>query len=242
MAKQISVDIGNTRCKVGIFNKGRLEKNFIVEKHALPELIKSFRGHIILSSVAGDYKELCPVPDNVLCFFSSTPIPIMVDYETPLTLGLDRIAASVGAHYEFPANNSLIIDMGTCVTYDVIDKIGKFQGGAISPGFKIRMKAAAHFTNSLPDISSVHLKYQSKFPSKSTKKGLLKGIEQGLIYEINGFITNFKKEYDDPIIIMTGGDFAYFESYIKGFIFVRPEIVLTGLHKILEYNVIKKFF
>lgn len=164
-----------------------------------------------------------------------TPVPISLDYHTPETLGPDRIAAAVGAYELFPNVNSLIIDLGTCMTIDFISAEGVFGGGIISPGLKMRMKAMSSFTSNLPDISDEWMNIENNVIGKSTKECLLSGSYQGLLHEINGVIREFEKNFTTINVILSGGDAHFFESNLKARIFAGSKIVQTGLYRIWKY-------
>ncbi len=232
-------DIGNTRIKGARFEQGKLIDSFNWSaSHGFPaDLI--IEAPAIVSSVAKTSIEWKVFRQPPLIFDRQTPLPIQIDYDTPHTLGLDRIAGAVGAADEFPNEDVLVVDLGTCVNYDFIDRTGTFQGGVISPGFEIRMRAMHEFTGALPDIREEWHLVSSAIPAKSTKGCIKQGAFQALTFEIESFIRHFQKKSSSLTVILTGGDAGTFESYIKEPIFVRPKIVLQGLNKILAYNVAK---
>ena len=153
MAKKrnIAVDIGNTRIKSGEFEDGQLVKvehwDSLIQMHAIKkELVERW----IFCTVRGNRYEIEQVfqDSNFLYLDHKTSIPIRLDYKTPETLGMDRVAALVGAQTLFPNKNLLVIDVGTCNTYDVLSSAGVFKGGVIAPGFKMRMKSMNHYQKS----------------------------------------------------------------------------------------------
>lgn len=188
----------------------------------------------IVSSVQKNLSELRRIfrKESDIILDHTSKIPIQLDYETPQTLGPDRIALAVGANHLFPNQDNLIIDVGTCVTFDVIDQNRIFRGGTISPGLTMRMKAMAEMTKSLPDISGEWRTIKSQKYGKTTKESLLNGSFGGLINEINGMIEIVKKDFASINIILTGGDANYFDSRIKAHIFVGSKIVEIGLYRI----------
>jgi type III pantothenate kinase len=168
-------------------------------------------------------------------FITSTdPLPIEIDYETPNTLGIDRIVAAIGAKETFPNKNVLIIDLGTCITYDIVDEFGVFRGGVISPGLKMRMKSMHENTHSLPDISWDWAMYQGLGLGKSTKSCLARGTYQAIIHEIDGFIFDFETIFPKLTVMMTGGDHIHFESKLKEPIFADSNLILKGINRILK--------
>jgi len=191
----------------------------------------------ILSSVK-------PVDDEILRFLSGnfdlfieldhqTELPIKNLYETPETLGKDRLAAAVGANELFPNQNLLIIDAGTAITYDLVSEKNEFIGGNISPGLQMRFKALNHFTGKLPLVS-----YSDEFKDigRNTTDAIRAGVQNGILYEIAQTIELFNKNYQNLQIVMTGGDSIFFDKKLNYTIFVHFNITLIGLNRILEHN------
>lgn len=235
------VDIGNTKIKSAIFVDDRLKSRYTAS--TLEEIYGHYKGQDhswIFSSVRKSEEEIRNVCTQVdlMVLNKDTSLPIGVHYKTPETMGLDRIAAAVGANYLYPHENVLVIDMGTCITYDIVNRQGTFQGGIIAPGLKMRMRAMNYFTERLPDISSDWQNIPLNFGSvgKSTLEGLVKGSYEALLHEINGFIDGFQKEYSKLTVMMTGGDAVHFESNLKAHIFANFDLVLIGLNRILKHN------
>lgn len=195
----------------------------------------------ILSSVK-------PVDDEILRFLSDnfdlfieldhrTELPIENLYETPETLGKDRLAAAVGANELFPDQNILIIDAGTAITYDLVSEKNQFVGGNISPGLQMRFKALNHFTGKLPLVS-----YSDEFQpiGKNTTDAIRAGVQNGILFEIDQTIDLFNRNYQNLQIVMTGGDSIFFDKKLNYSIFVHFNITLIGLNRILEHNAKKK--
>ena len=194
----------------------------------------SYADKLLISSVRQNEPKEFP-QEKTAWLNSKTLLPISIDYQTPHTLGLDRIASAVGAWDEFAGKNSLIIDLGTCITYDLITRDGTFRGGAIAPGIMMRAKSMHQFTGKLPLIE-LKAAEPTHFPGKTTAESMRLGVLQGVFHEISGYIYQLEEEIEDLHVILTGGDTSYFETKIKAPIFVRPEIILTGLNRILLYN------
>ena len=238
-SEKLIIDVGNTRTKAAIF-EGRMLK----ELHHWPNDLETLRNNVnqlslptVISSVVHTNEDLIHEFDNnPLILSAKTPLPIQIDYDTPETLGIDRIAGVVGANAEFSGKDILLIDLGTCITYDYLTHEGIYQGGAISPGFEMRMGAMHHMTRQLPDIRKELENIEFQLPGKSTKECMRQGAEQGLLHELTGFMNSFRQKVANPTIVITGGNAQHFESYIKEPIFVRPEILLMGLNTILDYN------
>jgi type III pantothenate kinase len=175
--------------------------------------------------------------DQFLELDHRTELPIENLYETPETLGKDRIAAAVGANELFPDQNLLIIDAGTAITYDLVSEKNQFIGGNISPGLEMRFKALNHFTGKLPLVG-----YQDEFEpiGRNTTEAIRAGVQNGLIFEIAQTIDLFNRNYQNLQIIMTGGDSNFFERKLNYSIFVHFNLTLIGLNRILEHNAEKK--
>ena len=166
-----------------------------------------------------------------------TELPIENLYETPETLGKDRIAAAVGANELFPDQNLLIIDAGTAITYDLVSEKNQFIGGNISPGLEMRFKALNHFTGKLPLVN-----YSDDFETvgRNTIDAIRAGVQNGILFEIAQTIDLFNRNYQNLHIIMTGGDSYFFDKKLNYSIFVNFNLTLIGLNRILEHNAKKK--
>ncbi len=235
MESTYAVDIGNSRIKSAEFRGDVIGeiKYWDDVKDVLPEIDGR---RTIISSVRVDRSLLAKIfsKGNIILFDRETPVPISLEYDTPETLGLDRIAGVVGAYFLY--GPSLVIDMGSCITYDLVDSDGVFKGGVISPGVSMRLKSMNLLTANLPDVSENWESFNGDLPGKSTRNNLLHGAIDGVLSEIEGFIDRFQRKLGKINIVMTGGDSAFFESRVKAHIFVRPNLVLTGLNRILVYN------
>ena len=237
--RQIILDIGNTNVKSAISEDYQL-KDVLVWQN-ITELVqyilsKDF-SKVFISSVSGQESEIINIINGRISteiFNTMTPLPIKLHYDTIETLGVDRIAGVVGAFRQFPNANNLVIDIGTCITYDFISEQNIYEGGAISPGLRIRYKAMHEYTGKLPMIEAdAELE---NFIGKSTRSSMISGVLQGIVGEIEGFIHTYRGKYQNINVIITGGDSERFESLINTPIFVAPKLVLQGLNCILEYN------
>jgi len=162
-----------------------------------------------------------------------TKVPIINKYGTPKTLGLDRLAAVVGAAIHYPKQNVLVVDIGTCMTYDYIDKKKQYFGGNIAPGLELRLKAMHHFTAALPLVKR---KWNKKMLGNSTESALQNGAVWGIKLEIEQFIKTLTGKKGQLTVILTGGDASYFGEIIDSEIFVDSNLVLKGLNEIIAYN------
>ncbi|MEP0984517.1 type III pantothenate kinase [Ekhidna sp.] len=230
----ILVDIGNSSIKItevihGEFGETRKLDNLLELANSNDQI------PLMISSVKNIDLKVFGSRDVKLLLHNS-PMPITLDYETPETLGPDRIAAAVGANELFPKHNNLIVDLGTCMTIDLVDMSAVFRGGIISPGLKMRMTAMAKFTDKLPDISSEFGEINFNVLGKSTKECLYSGSLGGILNEINGVVRTLSKDFTSLNTIITGGDAHFFESKLKAHIFAGSKIVQKGLYRIWKYH------
>lgn len=236
--KSFGLDIGNTQIKIACWQDNQLEVVHRVKTLAEASdllLTQNFDAGII-SNVGiseSDLSAYLPLWGNPLVFTATTPIPLANQYQSPQTLGLDRLAAAVGAHALFPQDPVLIIDVGTAIKMDVVLPDQGFVGGYISPGIRIRFQSLHSFTNRLPLLEPET--YDSLI-GQTTKTCLLAGVMQGTLAEMEGMIQKFRAEHPFQVVF-SGGDAHFFESQIKTTKFTEPNLVLIGLHRILQHNV-----
>jgi len=237
----LAIDIGNSSVKIGRFAGEELEHpilNTSVEKLST-EIRNLNPDRVIVSSVgeASPQDQDHDFAKKYMTIFlqQDTPLPITIDYETPDTLGADRIAAVTGASVLNPDGDSLVIDLGSCSTYDIIENGKIFKGGIISPGKELRFKSMYHFTRNLPLLS--HNTGDVSFAGSSTDGAMKSGVINGMISEMESFISSYKELYPKIQVFMCGGESKFFENRLKASIFVIPELVLVGLNRILAYNI-----
>ncbi len=233
------VDYGNSSAKVAIFNKLQLvEKYTFTVMDELQLFLQQSRAeNLIISSVNTDSEKISSWAMNAKQKFILThnlPLPITLLYSTPHTLGVDRIAGVCGALQLFPGYNSLVIDMGTCITYDFIDSEGNYHGGGISPGLRMRFKAVHTFTARLPLVEPTD---KPELVGNTTETSIQSGVIHGLTAEIDGIIEHYRNKYPDLKVILCGGDAPFFENKLKASIFASPDLVLFGLNSVLIHNV-----
>ncbi|MEZ0539842.1 type III pantothenate kinase [Fibrella arboris] len=240
------IDWGNTRIKTGWFTSGTLLKTVTYESATdlRAALSPEPPQYVIASSTSRPASELRYLLDdfdggaNWLLFSAESSIPIQNNYQTPHTLGADRLAAAVGASALFPGQNCLILDLGTCITADFVSADNTFQGGLISPGLQMRLQAMHTFTARLPLLNNVP--DQGNWPSltaRSTSEALLSGALNGMAFELAGIIADYDNQCDDLRVIVCGGDGPLFINRLKPGIFAVPELVLQGLNRILLAHV-----
>jgi type III pantothenate kinase len=233
-------DIGNSTTKVAVFDKKKRITSFRTKDFTCERMQKKMSQYQINKAIICSVRV---IPEFIFDLLSvnipyvhvlshSSKLPFRIEYDTPETLGPDRIAASAGAYSLFPKEDILIIDAGSAITYDYL--IGKkYKGGNISPGLGMRFRALHKFTSKLPLISFAK-KYSS--PGRSTSEAITAGVINGIIYEINEYIRTFEKKHAGFKVILTGGDSEYLKEKIDFKITYLPDIVIDGLNYILEYN------
>lgn len=216
----LAIDIGNTRTKAAIFDGDTLVDSTIEPGHYFPFLYHwcaryGYTSVIISSTI--DYPEdvmqvLREKLPNLLWLDAQTPLPITNLYETPETLGKDRIAAVVGAYTQCPGKDILVIDAGTAITYELIDAQGRYLGGNISPGVQMRFDALNHFTDKLPLVAAEGRKLEI---GKDTETAIRAGVLEGVKHEMTGYITSLRAKYPGLFVFLTGGDRISFDTNIK---------------------------
>lgn len=239
----VCVDIGNTRIKCGIFSGYELLRVAYFERSERKVfkdwLTNHLPGNIILSNVGAPLEaEVRALMRGKTDFFldlnTHTPLPITNTYATPESLGKDRLAAVVGAYTLYPGQASLVVDAGTCITYDLIDDRGTFLGGNIAPGLYMRLQAMQQMTAGLPLADLV---WPEHWLGDSTEHALQGGALWGAIFELEGYLRKSRQQFPIINVLLTGGDSHFLAKKWKSRIFVHSNLVLHGLNKILHYNV-----
>lgn len=235
------IDIGNTQVKTAVFKDHTLIDKATFSKDELYSGLKNISiknkiTHTILSSVGKlDALELEKLQNLFPCLIlnSSTKLPFNNQYKTPHTLGVDRMALMAAAVDQYPDQNVLVIDAGSCLTYDFVSDQKNYFGGTISPGIAMRYKSLNDHTANLPKLSLVN-----KIPEKgdSTENAIHLGVINGVIFEIEGVINQYKALNQKLTVILTGGDTIFLAKNIKSTIFANPNFLLEGLNSILTYN------
>lgn len=227
------VDIGNTKVKLAFFNELEISEviSFDTEEEAWPYLknataliVSSVRNYSKPADFVGHFHQLGP----------DSELPFASEYKTPQTLGPDRLALAAAAVQAYPNDHVLVIDAGTCITYDLISK-GLYLGGAIAPGWNMRAKAMNQFTGKLPLVS--YTEEPLNFPGLTTEECLQLGVQEGFQLEIEGYIRKTAEQYSDLKVVLTGGDAKRFEMPSNYSIFADPNFLLKGLNFILQHNV-----
>lgn len=238
---KLIIDIGNTVAKLVAFDGDEPVEEVRTSNESLAALGAFAAKYAFTHGIVGAVREITPQAEErlqalhipLLRFTSSTPVPITNRYRTPQTLGSDRLAAAVGARSLKPGKDLLIIDAGTCVTYEVIDALGNYWGGNIAPGMHMRLRALHDFTAKLPLVEA-----EGAVPGMGydTDTAIRSGVLRGMKYEIEGYIRSMRAKYPKLLVFLTGGDKINFDTTIKSIIFADKFIVPRGLNKILDYN------
>lgn len=237
------IDIGNSSTKVAVFNNRELsyfEHHHVFNRDILTGLISRFDiSNSIISSVNSEIEEpeqILQQSTNYKRFSVSGQSIVKVSYQSPQTLGLDRLAAVIGARTSYPGRNCLVIDAGTCITYDAVDAEGNYSGGSISPGLAMRFKAMHSFTGRLPLLSADET--FSGLQGHDTATSMLSGAQNGIYWEVLGFIEHYNLRYPGLQTILCGGDSKFFDTRLKSSIFAHafktePHLVLIGLNEVI---------
>ena len=240
LSMNLIIDNGNSFLKIGLFEQGQFVLSAKYQAQEYEKMLAELKGYSIEASILSSVAELPQSIDNYISNLpfclklnSETPIPIGNNYQTPLTLGYDRLANAVGAWEMFKKESVLIIDAGTCLKYDFVDKYGVYQGGAISPGLLMRYQSLHHFTDRLPLLLPVG---EADLIGSSTTGSIHSGVINGMLGEIKFIINDYQMNIKPLRVIITGGDAPYFLNKLKTFIFAAPTLTLQGLDSILRYN------
>ena len=236
--RQLAIDMGNTRVKAGVFSSDQLVK--VLDKfdpREIPQIVVQEEiEEVIISSVVNDFENFKGRLGlkHLLWLTPDLDIPIKNCYSTPETLGMDRLAGAIGAHHLYPGTDCLVIDTGTTITYDMIDKNGHYLGGGISPGIQVRFRSLNQQTSQLPLVSM-----DSKdvpLIGKDTKGSIMSGVLNGITAEIEGIIRRYGHKFPTLKVILCGGDAGIFESKLKTPVLVISHLVLIGLNSVLMYH------
>lgn len=237
------IDIGNTRIKAAVFEQDTLIKQVVFLKKALPENIESLLEQypkctdLIVATVG----ETAPAAFDFMShrikihFISrDSSFPFENLYRSPNTLGIDRMVLASGAVLQFPKQARLVIDAGTCITYDFINEQDQYFGGAISPGIRLRYQAMHQFTEKLPLLDT---SVPESMVGQTTEQSMHVGVVGGVVHEIDGFIAQYQQLYPKIIIILTGGDAEFLAKQLKNTIFAHSNFLLESLNKTFQYAI-----
>ncbi len=240
MSINLVIDAGNTQTKAALF-----EQNEIITSARsgnndwafVFEMTDKYNPSLaIISDVSGTTAALARVlrkSMELMYMNGETPVPLNMGYSSPKTLGPDRLAAAVYGKKMFPEDDVLVIQTGTCITYEFVSKAGNYSGGAISPGIDMRLKSMNTFTAKLPLVKKQEIDY---LIGKTTKESILSGVINGCIAEIDGMIDQYSQNFRSLKIVAGGGDIFFFDKKLKNRIFATENLVLKGLNEILNFN------
>jgi type III pantothenate kinase len=234
------LDIGNSSTKLAFYKDGIKVSSVRLDDFGRSELEKELSGAVITKAIISSTRIVPAFIPELLHkkipfiheLSHKSLFPFRIEYDTPESLGTDRIAAVAGAYYMFPDAEILVIDAGTAITFEYLSG-NKYKGGNISPGIAMRFKALNSFTDKLPLVSPME-KYS--FPGRNTIDAIIAGVITGVVYEINEYIRTFEENRADFKIVLTGGDGKLIKERINHQITYSPDVVTDGLNYILDYN------
>jgi type III pantothenate kinase len=238
-------DFGNTLLKCGVFVIDQLTEVVVLENDQ-PELLSQLLDkynpeRTILSSVIDhnpEVEKLLAQKSSFLKLDASVKLPFTTPVGKPETIGADRLALAAFASFFYRDENTLVIALGSCITYNFINKYNSFNGGSISPGMQMRFKALNHYTAKLPLVKVDPMAIGWNFPliGYDTTTNILSGVLLGMVSEIDGIIDAYKEKFEKFNVLLTGGDTANFVRHLKNKIFADPFLILKGLYAISKYN------
>jgi type III pantothenate kinase len=238
--KTICLDLGNTRMKAAVFEDGLLIGSHVLENDGLSNittLLDEYKPErSILSSVINHNKEIEVLLLEKTRFHlltHQTKLNFSIPVGKPEQMGADRLALAAAAVYFYPGKNNLVVGLGSCITFNFINKFNQFLGGSISPGMEMRFRSLHEDTALLPLVTK-----EWNFPlvGYDTKTNILSGVILGMAKEIEGIVHEFGKKYSNFNVVLTGGDCTYFARLLKNQIFADPELLYKGLYAISETN------
>ncbi|MBS1501202.1 MAG: type III pantothenate kinase [Bacteroidetes bacterium] len=240
------IDIGNTLTKIAVFRQDELlqfEQYQAADAGIILALAEKYAvGQAIVASVrkgAETWQEAVGEKLNLKYFGVDMAVGIVNHYKTPETLGPDRLAAVIGAHRLYPGQGNLVIGAGTAITYDYVDAAGNYSGGSISPGLKMRYRALNYYTGALPLVDADE-SFDSAYGDDTTS-AIRSGVQNGIKYELKGFIESYRPEGSGSNVILSGGDCNFFDTLLKNSIFapyvkIEPHLVLKGLNAVIQHD------
>ena len=241
----LTVDVGNTFVKVAVFEEVELVDKFVFQlTDAIDKFITIFEKYpkaskLVYASVANLNNDLLvwlQQQIDVWAISHQSSFPFINAYLTPTTLGIDRMVLAAGAVLKFPQKTCLIIDAGTCITYDLVTSNRVYEGGAISPGIALRYSVLHTHTAKLPLLSAIYLENEV---GKTTEDSIHIGVIAGVLQEIDGFISKYSVNYSDLTVILTGGDANFLANRLKSTIFADENFLLKSLHSLHIYSLEK---
>lgn len=249
----LCIDQGNSRTKVALMtDEGKIIKDFIYKQFSSADVERLFELYDISDSIISSVVNIEAAVVNALhrhsqhfvLFDHNTPVPIINRYETPQTLGQDRLAAAVGAKSLCPNENLLIIDVGSAITYDFVTEQGEYLGGNIAPGMKMRFTMLHRMTKKLPQVEADENELIPLF-GKNTRDAIAAGVVRGVAYEVKGYMRTLQEKTPHFRTFLTGGHAPYVLKNVRSSRNEQREmryeknLVLIGLNEILVFNKLK---
>ena len=236
----LTIDIGNTKAKYAVFHDKNIVETDVFNpvsndlKHLLDRHKYINKG--IISSVGGNINECLEQLQNIntVVLSSETKLPFTLTYKDKSKIGADRLALVAAAFAEKPHQNSLVIDIGTCITYDILTDDDRHLGGPISPGMKLRFKAMHEHTALLPLCEPTH--DEPKLICNDTVECLQSGVQLGVLHEIKEFIKLYSLNFNNLNVFISGGDNIFLQNKLKNCTFASSNFMFNGLNLILKYN------
>jgi type III pantothenate kinase len=241
MQMNLIIDIGNTKVKLAIFDNKKLiektETDYTKAKKEIKKFLKKYDlKNVIVSSVTKyDINQILEPLNNfkkIIELNNKTNVPFKNKYSSPETLGTDRLALAASAASKYPNENVLVIDAGTCITYDFLNENNEYLGGSISPGLSMRYKALSKYTSNLPLLE----KHDFQLIGHTTQSSIHSGVINGLLLEIDGVINQYSSHFQNLTVVLTGGDTIFLAKMLKSTIFANPNFLLEGLNSIMIHN------
>lgn len=230
-------------------DEGKMINHFIYKSFSSSDVERLFDLYDITDSIISSVVDIEAAVVNTLhrrsqhfvLFDHNTPVPIINKYDTPQTLGQDRLAAAVGAKSLCPDENLLIIDAGSAITYDFVTDKGEYIGGNIAPGLKMRFTMLQRMTKKLPLVDAEENELIPLFGT-NTRDAIAAGVVRGVAYEVKGYMRTLKEKVVHYQTFVTGGHAAYILNNVRNSRNEKREIqfeknlVLIGLNEILRFN------
>ena len=243
------LDIGNTKAKAAVVVDGAIVEQCTADDASLlgiERLCNSNDVDKVIACVVGcqpDFNQLIPLrlQHRFHRLSYQSKLPVTVDYMSPQTLGMDRVAAVVGARVLCPGDPLLVVDAGSCITVDFLDGDDVYRGGAILPGLHFRLRSLHDYTAALPMVtlseSERNGEAETPMTGKTTRESIVAGVCKASLFEIQGFIDAYRKDNPTLKLFLTGGDAEFFTKQLFFTNFATPSLVFIGLDKILEMNI-----
>ena len=238
----LAIDLGNTALKWAIFDdknliyRGKFDySNLTSDLSTLDKFQISKVAYSSVIQVPNELNSFLSRIDSILPINQNCSLPLNITYETQETLGIDRLTNAVAVRNLYAGFDVLVIDCGTCLKVDFVSLKNGFEGGAISPGLSMRYKALNQFTHQLPSLEPQLFRHLT---GRNTSDSIHNGVMNGMANEIAGAIRAYQEKYPDIKLVITGGDYHYFQDLMeKKAIFAEPDLTLIGINLILLHNI-----